>query len=163
MQKSISGYDNYTVDECGNVFNTLTNRCLKKFKSGNYQQVTLCKDGKKRSLYIHRLVADAFVPNPNGFRQVNHKDENTMNNFSDNLEWCDSRYNCNYGTRNSKIKEANSIPVLCVELQVLYPSMTEAADHSGVDVGNICRCCKGKLRTAGNLHWKYAKNDDRMT
>ena len=59
--------------------------------------VKLCKNGKSKTYFVHRLIAEAFIPNPFGAPQVNHKDENITNNAKCNLEWCDSKYNNNYG------------------------------------------------------------------
>lgn len=73
-----------------------------KDKDG-YKQVNLCKNGKCNSFQVHRLVALAFIPNPNNFSEINHKDECKDNNCILNLEWCDRKYNCNYGTRNERI------------------------------------------------------------
>ena len=68
-----------------------------------YCTVVLCKNGKHTTFLVHRLVAEAFIPNPNNYPQVNHKDENPSNNCVENLEWCDQKYNSNYGTRNKRI------------------------------------------------------------
>lgn len=71
-------------------------------RSNGYLGVTLYKNGKRCTRSVHRLVAEAFVPNPNNLPQVNHKDENKLNNESVNLEWCTSQYNINYGTANHR-------------------------------------------------------------
>lgn len=71
-----------------------------------YLQTTLYKDGKAINFTLHKLVALAFVPNPDNLPQINHKDENKLNNNADNLEWCDATYNINYGTRNKKVHDA---------------------------------------------------------
>ena len=70
-----------------------------------YLQVNLCYSGRINSIKVHRLVAQAFIPNPDNLPQVNHKDENKTNNCVENLEWCDSKYNNNYGTRKDKVRE----------------------------------------------------------
>lgn len=70
-----------------------------------YLQVVLCKNGEVKHPLVHRLVAEAFIPNPDNLPQVNHKDENPSNNTIDNLEWCTSLYNINYGGRPDKVRE----------------------------------------------------------
>ena len=72
---------------------------------GNYLTVNLKRNGIGKTKFVHRLVAVVFIPNPNNFQQVNHKDENKLNNEVPNLEWCDAKYNSNYGERNKKILE----------------------------------------------------------
>lgn len=72
----------------------------------NYQSVSLTRQGKSASYSVHRLVAQAFIPNPDNLPQVNHKDENLSNNCVDNLEWCTAKYNSNYGTRIDKLRQS---------------------------------------------------------
>lgn len=73
---------------------------------GGYPCVYLSKDGVCRGLYVHRLVAEAFIPNPNNLPEINHKDESRTNNNAWNLEWCDHKYNMNYGTAIERAKES---------------------------------------------------------
>ena len=71
--------------------------------SRGYPAIALCKDGKYKMFNIHRLVAKAFIPNPDNLPEINHKDENKENNCVDNLEWCTRKYNMNYGTTQYRI------------------------------------------------------------
>ena len=77
-------------------------KILKPYKDGGnyYFVIGLHKDGKRKYKAIHRLVAETFIPNPNNYPVVNHKDENKLNNRIDNLEWCTHKYNSNYGNAN---------------------------------------------------------------
>ena len=70
-----------------------------------YKRVSLYKDGQYKSKYVHRLVAEAFIPNPNNSPVVNHKDEDGTNNKVENLEWCTNQYNANYGTARERQRE----------------------------------------------------------
>lgn len=81
---------------------------LKQYDKRGYMQVTLTLNGKRKYCNVHRLVAEAFIPNPDDLPQINHKDENKLNNNVNNLEWCTAKYNCNYGNRNSKIYNCTS-------------------------------------------------------
>lgn len=78
-------------------------KILKTYLDKNgYVKVILCKNNRTRFLSIHRLLAEAFIPNPNNYPQINHKDENKQNNSLNNLEWCTCKYNINYGTRTKR-------------------------------------------------------------
>lgn len=83
-------------------------KLLKQYNKRGYFQVSLSKNHKRYYFGVHRLVAIAFLPNPNNLTQINHKDENPLNNNLSNLEWCTAKYNCNYGLRNSKIYNKTS-------------------------------------------------------
>ena len=129
-------------------------------------RISFYKHGKKHTFKVHRLVGQAFIPNPQNLPQINHKDENKKNNKADNLEWCDNSYNQNYGTRNDRAsnsnrnKESESVPVICVETNIIYPSIREARRQTGIY--NIESCCLRKRNTAGGYHWQYATNIRRM-
>ncbi|MBO6272866.1 NUMOD4 motif-containing HNH endonuclease [bacterium] len=86
-------------------YNTLTERLLSLNSSGKYCQVIMCKNGIAKAKTVHRLVAEAFIPNPNNLPCVNHKDENPLNNCVDNLEWCTYKYNNEYNNRVGKCKD----------------------------------------------------------
>lgn len=116
-----------------------------------YSLVSLQKEGTAKTQKVHRLVAKAFIPNQQNYPQVNHKDENKKNNCVDNLEWCDCKYNNNYGLRTSKISKK----VLQIETGIIYPSVSEAHRKTKIDTANISGVCLGKIKTAGGYHWKY--------
>lgn len=106
--KNIEGYEGkYQVSNLGRVKSMIGQEKVlhpKKHRNGHLQ-IGLHKDKKRKTMYIHRLVAQAFIPNPDNLPCVNHKDENPNNNNVDNLEWCTQKYNCNYGTRVDRIME----------------------------------------------------------
>ena len=106
--KNIEGYaGKYQVSNLRRVKSMIGQEKVlhpKKHRNGHLQ-IGLHKDKKRKTMYIHRLVAQAFIPNPDNLPCVNHKDENPNNNNVDNLEWCTQKYNCNYGTRVDRIME----------------------------------------------------------
>lgn len=119
MWKDISGYEGlYQISSTGKIKGlprvTVQNQILKErmlvpnVLNNGYLQITLYKDGKHKSFLVHRLVANAFIPNPENLPEVNHKDENKTNCNIDNLEWCTRKYNLNYGTRNKRSAESRS-------------------------------------------------------
>lgn len=162
----------YEVSNLGNVRslgNGNSNNSIKRIlspglnKSG-YLTVVLYKNGKGKSFLVHRLVAEAFLPNWFDYTQVNHIDEDKTNNNVDNLEWCDHNYNCNYGTRNKRAaeklsnREDCSKPILQLtktgELVREWPSIHEAG-RNGFEISNICYCCKGNRNHHKGYIWKY--------
>ena len=103
--KDVKGYESlYQVSNLGRIRSIKNGIKIKKQyeRPNGYMQVCLCQNGKITTYKTHRLVAEAFIPNINNLPEVNHKDENKINNCVDNLEWCTSSYNKNYGTRNTK-------------------------------------------------------------
>ena len=156
--KEIENYEGlYAITKDGKVYSYKRKKFLKPGLVGGYHRVNLCKEGKKKNYYIHRLVAEAFIPNPKGLPQVNHKDEDKSNNCVENLEWCDAKYNMNYGTRNERAAKKLSKPVYCEELDRVFDGAIQAARELGLHNSNIISCCKGKLKTTGGYHFRYAE------
>jgi hypothetical protein len=126
-----------------------------------YYRVDLCKDGKVKHHYVHKLVADAFVKNPNSLPVINHKDENKLNNNAANLERCDMKYNINYGTARERRAQKNRIPVFQVSLDgmfdVAWDSASSAAKTLSIAHANISSCCKGRHEIIGGFNWEYCK------
>lgn len=131
-------------------------------KRYNYVYVHLHKQGKTKVCLVHRLVAEAFIPNPDNLPEINHKDENPSNNCVDNLEWCTSKYNANYGNRNYKVAKAQGMRVVAytdtIELQ--FNSQSEASRRLGVAQSNITSCIRNPNRTCGGYHWKQNNKED---
>lgn len=148
----------YAVTSCGKVWSYYTNKFLsiKIRKQDGRAEVNLRKDGKNKSFFVHRLVAEAYIPNPSGLPEVNHKDENPQNNNVNNLEWCDRDYNQHYGTAIERMGKSKSKAVFCVELNQEFYGTREAERQTGVAHSSISSCCKGKLKSAGGYHWRYA-------
>ena len=127
-----------------------------------YLEVHLCKDGFGKVFRIHRLVAEAYIPNPENKPEVNHKDENKTNNCINNLEWSTPKENMNYGTRTKRMSKKMSKAVYCPELDQTFTSMIDAEKQTGINRGLISRCCNNKLKRAGkhpitqiDLHWEF--------
>ena len=165
--KPIPGYEGlYEVSNYGRVKSyqlDSNGKILSPGKDGSgYCFVNLYKDGKaKKHCIIHRLVAEAFIPNPNNLPQVNHKDECKKNNYFENLEWCSSAYNNSYGTRTRRIAEKISKPVVQLEKKgnfiAEFESLREASRRTGIASISICSCCKHKPghKSAGGFIWIY--------
>lgn len=173
--KAIPGYEGlYEVSNLGRVKSLDYNHTgkdgiLKPENStyGGYLRVHLCKDGKTRNLRVHRLVAEAFIPNPNHLETVNHKDEVKTNNTVSNLEWMSQKDNNNYGTRNKRAAKANinnlgvSKAVQMMdkqtgELLATFPSIRGAERVTGISRYGICLCCRAKQKSAGGFLWQYS-------
>lgn len=165
--KDIKGYEGlYQVSNMGNVKSlnyrhTGKERILRPMVIRNgYLIVTLYKNGKCKRLLVHRLVLMTFAPINNMDKlDVNHRDENKKNNNLDNLEWCDRKYNNNYGTRTQKIsKPVVQIDTTTNEVINVYCSSWEAK-RQGFHQGNIIQCCKGKLKTHKGYKWQYMSDN----
>lgn len=161
VPKKIVGYDDYSIDEYGNVYSYKSRRYIsqQKHKDG-YFYVGLCKDGKRKVFAVHRLVALHFIENKNGFPQVNHKDENKQNNEACNLEWCTEKYNTNYGTARTRQAGKISKAVVCVETGEIFMSQKDAATIKKVSYQHIGDCCNGKHQTCGGYHWRNASREE---
>lgn len=144
-------------------YKTLPETLLKQHanKSG-YMHVAL--SGK--TVDVHRLVAEAFVPNPAKKPQVNHINENKQDNRSINLEWVTPKENVNHGTclfrraktqRESGCQKNNGrgLPVICITTGQTFPSINEAARYFNIDASSIAKCCKGRYLQTHFLEWRY--------
>ena len=175
--RDIKGYEGkYMVSNTGKVKSLNYNRTGKEgimeshVNVYGYLRVKLCKDGRKKWYMINRLVAQAFLPNPDNLPEVNHKDEDKTNNCVENLEWCSKLYNANYGTRSKRSAEKrrndprmsksvigiNKVSGLILE----FPSTREAERMTGINHNNIIKCCQGKANSAGGHIWFYADDDN---
>lgn len=161
--KDIPGYEGqYAVTSCGKVWSHKRKKFLKPSLNGDgYQQVTLCKDGKRKCHGVGRLVALAYIPNPKNKPDVNHKDEVRTHNWVNNLEWMTEKENCNYGSHGKRISDARKKAIYCVELDRVFPSSKDAAQELGLNAGNLCSCLKGRYKTCGGYHWLYSDCVDR--
>lgn len=149
-------YMGYKVSNLGQIKNK-QGKILKTQIRRGYCDVGLHIQGQRQPkiVKVHRLVAKAFIPNPNNYPIINHKDENKQNNRVDNLEWCTQKYNLNYGHRNDKIKKKvlqfDSNNNFIKE----YESVADASRECNINAGTIYRSCKTYYK-AGSFIWRYA-------
>lgn len=176
--KPIDGFEDYEISNLGKVKSlnykrTGKEKILKPAKNKDgYLLVVLCRNGKRKTFRVNRLVASAFLPNPEGFEQVNHIDEVKTNNCVSNLEFCTPKYNINYGTHNermvaaltnrqdkSKAVEASRFSDFRT-IEFRFCSTMEA-NRNGYNQGNVAACCRGCFHREGNnrykgLFWRFA-------
>lgn len=147
---------------------TVTERILKtRVNKRGYEYVNIQINGLRKSIKIHREVAKAFVPNERGYSEVNHKDENKLNNSASNLEWCSRIYNANYGTAMKRaVKTRLSHHLLKIDQMTRdgeyiktwdAPYLIEKATKGKMKATNIIACCRGRFKTAYNYVWKYSE------
>ena len=178
MAVKIPNYEDYLIHSDGRVFSLKSNHFLKAttLKTG-YQVIELRNDKEVKKFLIHRLVAEAFIPNPLNLPQVNHIDECKTNNNVNNLEWCTAQYNMTYNNlQNRRMQNTNyndevfkrvgkqvgilgCKPLLQFSLSgkfiKRFKSITEANEHLKVKNSHITDCCKGKRKTSNGYIWKY--------
>jgi hypothetical protein len=149
---------------CGGGYRYVKPKMIASNKYPNgYTYVNITLNGERHTALVHRLVAKAFLENPLNLPEINHKDENISNNHVDNLEWCSSKYNANYGTRNKRCREGNRkqfVSIIRIDKsgnRKRYECIGDAKRETGADVSAIIRVCKGKNLTAGGYYWEYAR------
>lgn len=168
--RSIPGY-HYSVSSDGDVRNDITQKTVRPQFAGRgreYQMVALSNESGKRKFYIHRLVAQAFLENPDSKGQVNHIDGDKANNNVSNLEWATQSENqlhrfhvlgkCTSPEHMRKMqdtaKEYTSVKVRCTETGEVFKSQSEAANSLGLSICAISACVCGRNKTAGGFHWE---------
>lgn len=164
------GYEGYEVSNLGRVkshkYDKENGRIMKPYHdTKGYLQIDLPLDGRKRQnrihLFVHRLVAQAFIPNPDNLPQVNHKDANKDNNCVDNLEWCTNEYNSRYGTKSERVAQKTRVPIYSVDesgnvehfagLRVAQREMRARFGYAG----NISAAINGRQKTSIGRQWFY--------
>ena len=176
IYKDIKNYEGlYQISNLGNVKSIKSKKILAQSHSpSGYKFVNLRKNLKGKNFRVHRLVAEAFIPNYANLPYINHKDENTQNNRVDNLEWCTASYNINYGNRNDKVAKKVSIwrkkkgsdysprkrrkvaqYTLDDKFIKEYKSINEAGRKTNSSIGTIYKCCNGTSKTCGGYKWKF--------
>ena len=166
--KPVKGYEGlYLVADDGTVYSLprvvfngrgFYERPMQKLRAGTragkYKFVILRKDGEEKHFAVHRLVAEAFLENPNHYEEVNHKDENPENNAVSNLEWCTRQYNIDYSKSKSVAQFENGLKI------AEYKSVSYAARITGIKRTAIDNAVNGRSRTAGGYCWKYIEGSN---
>ena len=152
--KEIKDFPNYLIYSNGQVYSKYKNIFLSQRERNNYLAVNLYKDKKMYTKNVHRLVAEAFIPNPNNLPIVNHKDNNKLNNDVSNLEWCEQVYNLHYNGAMERRAASRGTKIKCVETNQEYCSISEAARQTGIPRTSIQSCFDGRMKMAGGYHWE---------
>lgn len=155
--KDIKNYEGiYAITEDGRVWSYRNNMWLKPSTHyKGYQVVCLSVNGKAESFFVHRLVAEAYIPNPENLPEVNHKNEDKSKNHVENLEWTDRLRNINYGTAMARASKTKSKRTYCLELDKYFDSVLEAAQYTNIPKSSISQCCTQRRPLAGGYHWRY--------
>lgn len=181
--KPVKGYEGlYEVSNTGKVrsrdrtiaytfcgekhLRTIRGTVLKQRSNPEYYRVSLCKNGVTRDGYVHRIVAEAFIPNPYGLSQVNHLDENKANNRADNLEWITPLENVRYGTGNARSAATRSKPIAQYTrdgiLVKVYRSLSEIKREHGWAITSISNAARGRgdCKHPYGFDWHYVSEID---
>ena len=163
--KKIQNYEDYAVDSNGNVYSLKYGK-VRKLKSGlnstGYLTVSLCKNNKVKTFKVHRIIADAFISNPEAKPQVNHINGVKTDNRASNLEWCTSKENANHAinTGLNKIDMNNRRPKPIIGINKdgftsVYFSSIRESNRNGFDRRIIISCCKGNRKHHKGYTWMY--------
>ena len=161
--REVKEYSNYEVNQLGEIRHKKRQKILKpRDNNGGYQYVNFKINGKNTNFAVHRIVANAFIPNPNGYTEVNHKDYNKKNNCVDNLEWVSSSQNKQHSylkqeNKKTRGKAVNQYTKEGIFLKT-FDSVSEAAKELGCCVAAISNCCLGRTKTSQGFRWSFVES-----
>ena len=168
--RPIKGYEGqYLIDENGNIYSLPRHKEMSvHYSVDGYKKVSLTLYNKTKQHMVHRLVAETFIPNPEGLPIINHKDENKTNNNVNNLEWCTYRYNICYKDANKRRSETmkgrpalNRKGVYARKVGDLewtyYPSIDSAKKATGITNYHVTAVCQGKEKQTRGYEFRYAE------
>lgn len=165
MIASIEGYDGkYLVTSDGEIYSEFTKqRKTTEITKNGYERITLWKRGAGKHFSVHRLVAKAFIPNPNNYNEVNHIDGNKTNNNVSNLEWCNASQNMKHAYKNNLITPKTTKVAQYTkdfELVKIWGSIAEACKELKLNHANIVTVCgqKTNRKYAGGYIWRYVND-----
>lgn len=166
--KDISNYEGlYAITSCGKVWSYRSKKFLKPIQEKNgYISVRLSKDGQPKGHYIHRLVAEAYIPNPEGLPQVDHIDEVKEHNWVGNLQWITPGDNVRRSVSDRKkttVKSTKVRPIYCVELDRVFKSQRAACRELGLCSAALCWALHGQRQTTGGYHWRFADEEEKIS
>lgn len=162
MWKDVKGFESrYEVSEYGDVRSKKTGKFMTKFENNKgYLRVVLFDGQKNHNAFVHRLVAEAFCERDSDLKtQVNHINENKLDNRAANLEWVTPSENVNHGTSLNRRAESQSYPLYMTvgTVKVLFKSAREAEERTGIPMKAIQKCCAGVLNTTHGAKFSYSK------
>lgn len=157
--KPVKGWEDlYEVTNDGKIYSIRQGKFLKpRLSLDGYERVVLCKDGVRREMRVHRIVAEAFLENPNGLQQVNHKDFNTINNYVSNLEWCTNQYNSNYSSeRRHKILYRDDVGRIKIYKSVRFTNVYNNNSFTILGLKNVAKQFGCSRKLVSQIIKKYA-------
>lgn len=156
----IEGYE-LTVSDDGRVWGKSGRELKPGVLKNGYKFVVIYPNKKLNTICVHRLVAIAFLQNPNNLPCVNHKDGNKMNNNVSNLEWCTHQYN-NQQAVYQGLKGDNK-PVICIETGKVFISGWECSRQMNITQAGVSAACRGKIKTYKGYHFKFVENKGKFS